>query len=76
MKVTMTKYGDRWDLLAYDLLGDAALVKELMAANPELVSVFDDYLPEGVEVVIPVVYADSEQITKVKVPMFKIGKGG
>lgn len=68
MKVTMTKYGDRWDLLAYDLLGDAALVKELMAANPELVSVYDDYLPEGVEIVIPTVYAESEQITKVKAP--------
>ena len=68
MKVTRTKYGDRWDLLAYDLLGDAALVKELMAANSELVSIYDDYLPEGIEVVIPTVYVESEQITKVKAP--------
>ncbi len=68
MKVTVTKYGDRWDLLAYDLLGDAALVTELMAANPELVSIYDGFLPEGVEVVIPTVYAESEQITKVKAP--------
>ena len=68
MKVTKTKFGDRWDLLAYDLLGDAALVKELMAANPELVSIYEDCLPEGVEVIIPTVYVENEQITKVKAP--------
>lgn len=68
MKVTKTKVGDRWDLLAYDLLGDAALVGELMAANPGLVDIYADFLPEGVEVVIPVVYAENEQITKVKAP--------
>lgn len=68
MKVTVTKYGDRWDLLAYDLLGDAALVKELMAANPEVVNIHDDYLPEGVEIIVPTVYVESEQITKVKAP--------
>lgn len=68
MKVTTTKYGDRWDLLAYDLLGDAALVGELMAANPEIVSIYDDYLPEGVEIVIPAVFVETEQITKVKAP--------
>lgn len=68
MKVTTTKYADRWDLLAYDLLGDASLVKDLMAANPGLVSVYDDYLPEGMEIVIPSVYVESEQITKVKAP--------
>lgn len=68
MKVTMTKYGDRWDLLAYDLLGDAALVKELMAVNPEVVSIHEDYLPEGIEIVVPTVYVESEQITKVKAP--------
>lgn len=68
MKVTVSKYGDRWDLLAYDLLGDAALVRELMAANPELVSIHGDYLPEGVEIIVPSVYVESEQITKVKAP--------
>ena len=39
-----------------------------MAANPELVSIYDDYLPEGIEIVIPTVYVESEQITKVKAP--------
>lgn len=68
MKVTITKYGDRWDLLAYDLLGSAGLAGELMAANPELVSLYEDTLPEGVEVVLPVIYTEEEQITKIKAP--------
>lgn len=68
MKVTTTKYGDRWDLLAYDLLGDASLVKELMAANPQIVSIQEDYLPEGVEIIIPVISMEREQVTKVKAP--------
>lgn len=68
MKTTTTKYGDRWDLIAYDLLGDSALVAELMAANPTLVSIYEDHLPEGVEVVLPLVYVEQEQITKVKAP--------
>lgn len=68
MKYTVTNFGERWDLLAYDLLGDAAPVGDLMAANPGLVSIYDDYLPEGVEVVIPAVYATVEQVTKVKAP--------
>lgn len=53
MKVTTTKYCDRWDLLAYDLLGDASLAPALMAANTHLISIYDNHIPEGVEVVIP-----------------------
>lgn len=68
MKVTTTKYGDRWDLLAYDLLGDAALAPQLMAANPTLINVGQETLPEGIEIVIPTVYAEKEQITKIKAP--------
>lgn len=68
MKFTTTKYGDRWDLLAYDLLGDAALATELMAANPELVTIHEDHLPEGVRIIIPAVHIEKEQITKVKAP--------
>lgn len=68
MKTTMSKYGDRWDLLAYDLLGDSALVGDLMAANPELVSIYEDCLPEGIEIIIPAVYVETEQITKTKAP--------
>lgn len=69
MKYITTKFGDRWDLLAYDLLGDAARVNELMAANPELIDLYEDHLPEGVEVVLPnVIFAEAEQITKVKAP--------
>lgn len=68
MKVTVTKFGDRWDLLAYDLLGSAGLVGELMAVNPELVSLYEDTLPEGEDIILPVVYTEEEQITKVKAP--------
>lgn len=69
MKYITAKIGDRWDLLAYDLLGDAAMVNELMAANPELVNVCEDHLPEGVDVILPnVIFANPEQITKVKAP--------
>lgn len=69
MKYITTKFGDRWDLIAYDLLGDAALVNELMAANPGLTDLYEDHLPEGVEVVLPnVIFAEAEQITKVKAP--------
>ncbi|MDR0509707.1 MAG: tail protein X [Rikenellaceae bacterium] len=53
MKVTTTKYCDRWDLLAYDLLGDTALAPALMAANRHLIDLYDSHIPEGVEIVIP-----------------------
>ncbi|MDR1756098.1 MAG: tail protein X [Culturomica sp.] len=68
MKVTVTKFGDRWDLLAYDLLGSAGRVAELMAANPHLISLSEDTLPEGVEIIIPEITAEEETITKVKAP--------
>lgn len=70
MKVTDAKYGDRWDLLAYDLFGDAALAPQLMAANPDLVNVAQSHIPEGVEIVIPDNIAPNSQyqITKVKAP--------
>lgn len=68
MKVTVTKYGDRWDLLAYDLLGSAGLAGELMAANPGLVDLYGDMLPEGVEVVLPLVFVEEDSITQVKAP--------
>ena len=53
MKVTTTKYCDRWDLLAYDLLGDASLAPALMAANAHLISLHENHIPEGVEIIIP-----------------------
>lgn len=53
MKVTTSKYCDRWDLLAYDLLGDAALAPALMAANSHLISLYENHIPEGVEIIIP-----------------------
>ena len=53
MKVTTTKYCDRWDLLAYDLFGDASLAPALMAANAHLITLHENHIPEGVEIEIP-----------------------
>lgn len=53
MKITTTKYCDRWDLLAYDLFGDASLAPALMAANVHLITLHENHIPEGVEIVIP-----------------------
>lgn len=53
MKITTTKYCDRWDLLAYDLFGDASLAPALMAANAHLITLHENHIPEGVEIVIP-----------------------
>lgn len=71
MIVTTSKYCDRWDLLAYDLLGDAALAPQLMAANPELVTLYQNHIPEGVEIVVPEIAAPAERITQIKAPWKK-----
>lgn len=71
MIVTTSKYGDRWDLLAYDLLGDTALAPELMAVNQELVTLYQNHIPEGVEIVIPEIVAPAERITQTKAPWKK-----
>lgn len=68
MKVTTTKYCDRWDLLAYDLLGDASLAPALMAANNHLISIYDNHIPEGVEIVIPEHVPVRSQITQNRAP--------
>lgn len=66
MTTTQTKYGDRWDLLAYDLLGDAALAPLLMAVNPALVGLV--HLPEGVELIVPEPVNATPQINPIKPP--------
>lgn len=66
MKVTYAKYGDRWDLLAYDLLGDAALAPQLMAANEHLSGLV--HIPQGTKVIIPEASKTTNQITKIKPP--------
>ncbi|MEG1649231.1 MAG: tail protein X [Rikenellaceae bacterium] len=67
MKVTHAKYGDRWDLIAYDILGDASMAAELMAANGRLVET-DTPIAEGTEIVIPDVYTKENKITKIAAP--------
>lgn len=67
MTVTETKYGDRWDLLAYDLYGDASMTAQLMEANPSLLSESESHLPEGAEVIVPQIEA-TQRITHIKAP--------
>lgn len=67
MKVTHAKYGDRWDLMAYDILGDASLAVELMAANGKLVD-HDTPISEGTEIVIPDIYMKENKITQTAAP--------
>lgn len=66
--MTASKYCDRWDLLAYDLFGDAALAPELMAANPHLLTLYQNHIPEGVEILVPQISAPIERITQTKAP--------
>lgn len=68
MKTTKAKYGDRWDLLAYDLFGDASLAPELISANSHLSDVNSPQLNEGTEIIIPDITQPSNNITSVKAP--------
>ena len=68
MKVTTTKYSDRWDLLAYDLLGDASLAPALMAANAHLISLHENHIPEGAEIIIPENVTPKENLTTSRAP--------
>lgn len=71
MTITTTKYCDRWDLIAYDLMGDAALAPALMAANPALVNLYQNHIPEGIEIIIPEQSSQTERITQIKAPWKK-----
>lgn len=71
MIITTTKYCDRWDLIAYDLMGDAALAPALMAANPMLVTLYQNHIPEGVEIIVPAQSTPDERITQIKAPWKK-----
>lgn len=52
MKTVIVQTGDRWDTLAYELLGDSAYAVDLMEANASLVGIDID-IPSGVEIRLP-----------------------
>ncbi len=61
---------DRWDNLAYDFFGDAAKVKPLMDANPDIPPT-QMFLTAGQRIVVPVLpvsEATETQETTVKAP--------
>ncbi len=68
-KIYIATDNDRWDHLAYDFYGDAALVAPLLAANPAI-SVYQPFLPAGKKIVIPDLPEEylQEKETTVKAP--------
>lgn len=49
--VYITRQGDTWDLMAYNLLGNEAYMRYLIEANWKLLDIL--VFPAGIEVVIP-----------------------
>lgn len=52
MKIVISQQDDRWDTLAYELLGDSAFAVDLMTANARLIGV-DVEIPPGIEIHLP-----------------------
>lgn len=52
MKIVISQPGDRWDTLAYELLGDSAYAVDLMIANAPRIDIDTD-IPSGVEIRLP-----------------------
>lgn len=50
----LTKDGDRWDLLAWDHYGDAALFEDIMRENVGVVPANTPCLPGGLTLRIPI----------------------
>jgi phage tail protein X len=51
----MTRDGDRWDLLAWQMYGDAARYADIIAANPSVA--IAPVLPVGITLYVPVLAA-------------------
>jgi len=56
-KIYIATDSDRWDILAYDFLGDASLVKPLMDANPGIPP-SQMFFESGQRIVIPSIPQD------------------
>ena len=52
----ITKDGDRWDLIAYEMYGNAYDYKRILEANPEYRDLL--ILPAGIKLKIPVILED------------------
>jgi phage tail protein X len=49
----ITKDNDRWDLIAYQMYGDATDYERLLSANPQYATL--SVLPAGLKLIIPVI---------------------
>lgn len=56
----ITKQGDTWDSIAYEVLGNENYMRELLLANPKLIGhvIFDD----GVTIRIPDIETEVEDV--------------
>lgn len=65
----ITKDADRWDLIAYEFYGNAALYEPIITANPEVP--ITPILPSGINLKIPVL--EQENTIEFKLPPWKKG---
>lgn len=63
----MTKQGDTWDLIAYDIYGDEKYMRYLIEANWPLLDVL--VFQSGVEITVP----DLPEETDEDVPFWRMG---
>lgn len=68
MRTTIAKYGDRWDLVAYDIYGDATLVPQLLKANSTHIDVSNSIITEGTTINIPDIYVETLKIAQTQAP--------
>lgn len=63
----LCRAGDRWDTLAYELLGDAARAPVLLSENPHLPTT--PQLPAGARIYVPLSVPEDPVDTEQNVPL-------
>lgn len=53
-----TVYGDRWDLIAWNMYGDPTEYAIIIAANPNVP--ISPVLPQGLDVAVPLIVSGSQ----------------
>lgn len=64
-----TQQGDKWDLIAWQQMGETRLMSQLMAANTEHLGYY--IFPAGIELTIPDI--DTEQAAFSSLPPWRQG---
>lgn len=66
-----TVQGDRWDTIAYKAYGDANNFQAIISANS--VEPIEDVFPGGVELLIPIIETQPNQVDESLLPPWKRG---